>query len=75
MAKRPSGIGTSIPHAKRKADGRVRVEVYLSPKVAAALERGEGSCGNKTRAISAALLFAFGEPKPTDVEVAESPTR
>jgi hypothetical protein len=35
---RASGIGTYVPHAARQARGRVRVEVYLEPLAASALE-------------------------------------
>lgn len=56
--------GPSRPHAARKADGRVRVDVYLDPTEAICLEalvRNSGA--SKRDVIAIALMEAFGRLK------------
>ena len=50
------GSGPTKPHAARQKDGRVRVEVYLSPEEAKALEALTAAAGSKRDAIGQALL-------------------
>jgi len=59
MAKRPSGVGGYVSHARRQAAGRVRVEVYLDATEAACLVELEKLAGSKRQAVAQAILDAF----------------
>jgi hypothetical protein len=55
----PSGkSGAGSTHKERQADGRTRLEVYLSPKARKALERLVRRHGTKTSAVECALIRA-----------------